>query len=249
MKSSNIRRNMDKSEGRMCMELVNPVAIVRELSIKRERKGSLQKIDYKAFIRAASLMIWLILFGVITYLYSDGSPLRTKLLISNPIVIILGWYIIGGKGFTRASIRQIDSSYKEFKLTILHSIFLVMAMLSFSLVTKVVMNGGVMIMVESGPLVDFNETVLKVLFMFVMVAALVIGYSIYQYRVYSNYYYSIICHGTGFIGMMLSYINVINHFETTRPYFNIIFHCEWVYIQSLIFTGAFFVYCSVKSEV
>lgn len=231
------------------MELGNPVAIVRELNIKSNRKLNILNINYKAFARAVALMTWVILFGGITYLCSDGSPLRTKLLISNPIVIVLGWYIVGGKEFTRTRISPIDDLHKELKLTILHSLFLVMAMISFSLVTKVVMNSEITIMVEGKPLIDFNAITLKILSTFLIVAATVIGYSIYQYRMYSSQYYSIICHGTGFIGMMLSYMNVINHFENTRLYFHIIFKCEWVYVQSLIFASAFLIYRSKLDNI
>lgn len=236
-------KRMGKTEKKMCQELGNPLAIVRELRIKRQDKNAWKYLNKKALKRGGALVIWLFLFMYSMYLSDHEKFTTNKLIICNFIMLLGGWHIVGKREFTRAWMEQVGDRYRGLEVTILHSVFLIMALLSFTLVSKVLMSWEMIFMIENGDPIYLKGITMDFLAVFIIIAVMIILLSIYKYRMYSVEYYSIICHGMGFIGTILNYINTINHVDSRQWNADIIFQCEWVYVESLVLAGGFLLYC------
>lgn len=239
-----IGKSVGKSEERICAELGSPLAIVREVSIQDEHQGFLNHIlNSKVIIRLGILIALIALFIVSIYKGDLAQAEYKSTFMIYPIISILGWYILGGKLFSLAWIGRVMDRYKIFKITILHSIYLIMAILSLILMVRVFSSWDVIYAPNSGYLCEMEiETIYTlVTVMFITIGIMLVG--IYEYRCYGIEYYSVVCHGIGLLCTLLEYINILGTRQYWKLGVSIILQCEAVYVESLIFSSLFLI-CS-----
>lgn len=238
-----IGKSVGKSEERICAELGSPLAIVREVSIQDEHQGFLEHIlNKKAMIRLGILIALIALFIVSIYKGDLAQAEYKKTFIMYPMIGILGWHILGGKFFSLAWIGQVTDHYKIFKITILHSIYLVMAIVSLILMVRVFSSWDVIYAPNDGYVCEMEISTIYTLVIVMMITIGIMLVGIYEYRCYGIEYFSVVCHGIGLLCTLSEYINVLGARQYWRLGVSVILHCEGVYVESLIFSSLFLIY-------
>lgn len=236
-------KSFGKSEEKICAELGSPLAIVREVNLEDGYKGYLRYLlNKKILIRLSilavlvSLFMWIIHKGLWTQL-EDKS-----IFILYPLLSILGWNLLGGKLFSLTWLGQVKDSYRAVKITIAHSTYLIMAILSFSLITKVFFSWDIIYARNSG---SFNQAKVRTSYILLIVLIMVVAtmiVALFEYRYHGIEYYSLVCHGIGLACTILEYTNVLNRSQYWQGGIGVILNCEGVYVESIILSSLFLIY-------
>lgn len=216
--------------------------------LKTLEKNTKNRFNYIVWLRAT-----LFILGVGIFFYSTGwcdyrASRMVIVLIINPLIMVYGWIIAGRRKITKAGVNPAEDYQKAVKITALHSILLVLAIISIVLEVRVLTAWKVVYVQTHNVLGNLQVTTTHILIGFVMMGILVILISLYKYRYSAVEYYSVVCHGVGFICTLLNYINMIRGVEQMSHRPQILLRYEWVYVESLILAGAFLVYCSLDKK-
>lgn len=244
-----IGKSFGKSEERICAELGSPLAVVREVDLVDPYEGYLRYIfNKKVIIRFSILLVLITLFMWNVYKGVWTQLEYKRIFILYPIISILGWYILGGKLFSLAWLGQVKDRYRAIKITIIHSIYLIMNIVSSSLMAKVFSSWDIVYAYNS---VSFNELKAKmshVLLITLIIVAVIMVIGIYEYRYHGIEYYSVVCHGIGIICTILLCMNIWNESEYWQVGIGIIIKYEGIYVESIILSSLFLLYSQYIKE-
>ena len=236
-------KSFGKSEGKICAELGSPLAIVREVNLENEYKVYLRYLlNKRVMIRLSILAILVSLFMWTVYKGAWTQLEDNSIFSLYPVLSILGWHLLGGKLFSLTWLGYVKDPYRAIKITVVHSIYLLMAILSFCLITKVFLSWDIIYARNSGSFSQLKAKTIYILFMvFIMTVGIMVA-SLYEYRYHGIEYYSLICHGIGLACTVLEYTNILNRSEYWQRGIDVILNCEGVYVESIILSSLFLIY-------
>lgn len=189
-------------------------------------------------------LLFCALFILLFFSAKDVSPLFIKLMFWYPIGIIGLWAFLMSRrkrGLCCCG-RKLDP-LKALKITIAHTVFLMIAISSFMLVNQVVSSWYVVCDIFG---IAFHEKVIEVarcLLFFILLIAIVMFKSMLAYKKFGLEHFSVIVHGVGLVGTLVCYISIIKSTENIELYGDRIMSCEGVYIESLILACIFLAFC------
>lgn len=236
-------KSFGKSEGKICAELGSPLAIVREVNLENKRRGYLRYLLNKRILIRVSIVVLLVsLFMCAVYKGLWTQLENRSIFILYPTLSLLGWHLLGGKLFSLTWLGQVKDPHRMIKITIVHSIYLLMAILSFYLITKVFFSWDIIYARHSG---SFSQLKTHTIYILLIVLIIIVGImmtALYEYRYHGIEYYSLICHGIGLACTILEYTNILNRSQYWHNGIGVILNCEGVYVESIIVSSLFLVY-------
>lgn len=236
-------KDFGKSEEKICAELGSPLAIVREVNLENKCRGYLRYLlNKRVLIRLSilALLVGLFMWAIYKGLWTQLEDRSTFILY--PTLSLLGWYLLGGKLFSLTWLGQVKDPYRTIKITILHSIYLLMAILSFSLITKVFFSWDIIYARNSGSFSQLKTNTIYILLIVLIIAVGIMIAALYEYRYHGIEYYSLICHGIGLACTILEYTNILNRSQYWQNGISVILNCEGVYVESIIVSSLFLAY-------
>lgn len=195
-------------------------------------------------LRVILAVIWQIVFLRLMGHISYTSNQTEMLLIINPLLMAGGWFAVGGRKFVKAGTGSDADDHRAVKITILHSILLIMAIISIALEAEVLTSWEIVYWQSANGLGSMQDTALQIFMIFIVICIITMVISMYGYRCFSMEYYSVICHSIGFICTLLSYISIIRNLDELGYPSQMLLKYNWIYGQSLALASAFLIYCS-----
>lgn len=157
------------------------------------------------------------------------------------MVLLIGWLL--NKRSQRIGQRNVFDTLNALKITVSHTIFLMISIVSFLLVNQILSCWYVTFSVFETGLSEKVASIIGCLRLFILAIVVIAARGIIGYIRHGLKYFSIIIHGTGLICTLLFYIHILHSNQRIEAYSTCITRCQSIYIQSLALSVLVIGYC------